>query len=281
MTARMPSQPAALLLACARHGIDRVDEAMLALLATRRLMSATAGRLKRRLQQPLRDAQREREVGQRMLGTAARLHVPADTATRLTALLIADARRQQQRHARFLPSPRTRPAMIDSVRTPPLSGHALLRLVPPPRRWRGLLKRVPEPLQAMAVQRGLSQVLARARIGHAMDAIAGRRLGIEVADLGLRWVMQWHDGHLQVVSAPAEASVRGSVTDLLLLASREEDADTLFFQRKLELTGDTELGLTVRNLLDRMPWETLPLGLRIVLQRSARLLRAAREAGRA
>lgn len=81
-----------------------------------------------------------------------------------------------------------------------------------------------------------------------------------------------------VVNAPAEATVRGTATDLLLLAGRLEDADTLFFQRRLVLAGDVELGLTARNLLDRLPWETVPLGLRIVLNRGARLARAARAA---
>src|SRR3546814_17833041 len=70
--------------------------------------------------------------------------------------------------------------------------------------------------------------------------------------------------------------VRGTATDLLLLAARLADADTLFFQRRLVLTGDTELGLTVRNLLDRLPWEAVPLAVRIRLKRGARLTRAAR-----
>ena len=74
----------------------------------------------------------------------------------------------------------------------------------------------------------------------------------------------------------AEASIRGDAVDLLQLASRSEDADTLFFQRRLQLTGDVELGLTARNLLDRLPWDQLPLSLRILLQRAARLTAAAR-----
>src|SRR3546814_14074823 len=70
--------------------------------------------------------------------------------------------------------------------------------------------------------------------------------------------------------------VRGTATDLLLLAARLEDADTLFFQRRLVLTGDTELGLTVRNLLDRLPWESVPLAVRIRLNRRAPLALPAR-----
>jgi predicted lipid carrier protein YhbT len=47
------------------------------------------------------------------------------------------------------------------------------------------------------------------------------------------------------------------------------------------LTGDTELGLFLRNLLDRLPWEAFPLASRILLQRVARLARDARQAHRA
>ena len=118
--------------------------------------------------------------------------------------------------------------------------------------------------------------------------MSGRRLGIDVSDLDLHWVLELHEGRLRATTQAADASVpadiggmtfvRGSVTDLLLLAGRLEDADTLFFQRRLVLTGDTELGLTVRNLLDRLPWESVPLGLRIVIHRGARFARAARAA---
>ena len=54
----------------------------------------------------------------------------------------------------------------------------------------------------------------------------------------------------------------------------------MFFHRRLQLTGDVELGLAMRNLLDQLPWESMPLGLRIALNRGARLARAARDAYR-
>jgi O2-independent ubiquinone biosynthesis accessory factor UbiT len=44
----------------------------------------------------------------------------------------------------------------------------------------------------------------------------------------------------------------------LQLLARQEDPDTLFFNRELEITGDTELGLLVKNLLDAVEWPTLP-----------------------
>ena len=42
----------------------------------------------------------------------------------------------------------------------------------------------------------------------------------------------------------------------LLLASRQEDTDTLFFSRRLHMQGDTELGLYVKNFLDGMDMDS-------------------------
>ncbi len=117
----------------------------------------------------------------------------------------------------------------------------------------------------------------------AMADLRGRRIGVEIADLEQRFVVEVLDRQLVVLDPVAmpDACVRGTLTDLLLLASRSEDADTLFFQRRLTLTGDVELGLRVRNLLDQLPWEQIPLGARILLHRGARFAAEAREAYRA
>ena len=155
-----------------------------------------------------------------------------------------------------------------------------LRLLPPPARWAPVLRVLPAHWQCRLLERAMARVLAAPIAAGSLDFMRGRRLGIEVSDLRLRWVIELRNGRLVVDAGDAEASVRGSATDLLLLASRLEDADTLFFQRRLVLTGDTELGLTARNLLERLPWESIPLGLRIALNRGARVARHARSAHR-
>jgi predicted lipid carrier protein YhbT len=43
-----------------------------------------------------------------------------------------------------------------------------------------------------------------------------------------------------------------------LIAGRKEDPDTLFFQRRLSIEGDTELGLEVKNLMDSVDLDALP-----------------------
>lgn len=265
---------AARTLAGARHAIDHVDDAVVALAGLRRRLVGAAHRSKRLAGMPVRDGEREAGVLSRARRVAARVAVPGDTADALMHVLISDACRQQaQAGAAGPPVSIPMPSFSASVPVP----HRLLRLLPPPRRWKPLLRRLPRAAHAPLAERVLARAVRRLD-PDLLGLLRGRRLGIEVQDLGLAWVFAWDGRQLRACDAPAEATVRGSATDLLGLASRQEDADTLFFQRRLLLTGDVELGLTVRNLLDRLPWEDLPLGLRIVLRRGSQLLRAARDA---
>ena len=267
-------------LAGARHAIDHVDDAVVALAGLRRRLVGAVQRSKRMAGLPVRDGEREAGVLSRARRVAARVAVPGDTADALMHALISDACRQQAQAGtagdRFLPG---LPMPLPLPASPAAAADRLLRLLPPPRRWQPVLRHLPRASHAPLAARILGRALARLD-PDTLEIVRDRRLGIAMDDLGLEWVFAWSNGRLQACHAPAEATVRGSATDLALLASRLEDADTLFFQRRLVLTGDIELGLTVRNLLDRLPWEDLPLAQRIVLQRGSRLLRAAREAHR-
>jgi predicted lipid carrier protein YhbT/chorismate mutase len=255
--------PERFALARARAVIDGIDDGLLVLLAARRRVVRAVARLKPAAGVPPRDPPREQRVRERARVFAARLDLPPSTAQGLLDLAIGDACRQQGLAFDQGQGAATGNALIiDSIMpTPsllPAMAPHLLRLLPPPRRIAPLLRVMPLRWQRGLLEAGMARVLAAP----------------------LRWVLELHQGRLCVTDAEPEASVRGSVTDLLLLAGRLEDADTLFFQRRLVLTGDTELGLTARNILERLPWESIPLGLRIALNRGARFARAARTAHR-
>ncbi|MHB1233276.1 MAG: ubiquinone anaerobic biosynthesis accessory factor UbiT [Burkholderiales bacterium] len=49
-----------------------------------------------------------------------------------------------------------------------------------------------------------------------------------------------------------DLTISADARDFLLLGLRWEDADTLFFNRRLTMEGDTELGLFVKNTLDAL-----------------------------
>ena len=76
----------------------------------------------------------------------------------------------------------------------------------------------------------------------------------------MHWFISYKDEKL-IVSDKAEnedVSFSGPLNDLILIAGRKEDPDTLFFQRRLKIEGDTELGLEVKNLMDSVDFDSLP-----------------------
>src|SRR3546814_20301327 len=105
----------------------------------------------------------------------------------------------------------------------------LLASLPPPRRLAPLLRAIPTPARDRVVRRACMRVLQASLAGGDLDFMQGRRLGIEVTDLDLRWVVDRRGDQLHVDQGEVEASVRGTAPDLLLLASRLVNADQPFF----------------------------------------------------
>lgn len=290
----MTTEPRVLPLSALRLGLDAVDDALLVLAAFRGRLAAEAGRIKRLRALPLRSPSREREVQQRAHRLARRLGLAQPTVERLMQLLIDDACRRQGIAAADLDQgtgpavERTLAALRQPSSTPGMSTpptQSLLRLLPPPRRWAPFLRWLPPSTLAQVFQRSATHVLGEALARGELQALDGRVLSIELSDLELGFVVRVQGRCLRIeplrTTDAIEARVRGSLTDLLLLASRMEDADTLFFQRRLSVSGDTELGLLARNLLDQLDWTQIPLPLRIALNRAARFAESARTAWRA
>ncbi|WP_120998002.1 ubiquinone anaerobic biosynthesis accessory factor UbiT [Stutzerimonas urumqiensis] len=122
-----------------------------------------------------------------------------------------------------------------------------------------LTARVPFLVQRVALERSLNRALAEPLGEGAFDVLNGHWLRLEVADLGLAWCLTCERQHLRIAAqAPVDVTIRGNWREFLLLASRHEDPDTLFFRRRLVIEGDTELGLAIKNLIDSLDPDTLP-----------------------
>ena len=63
-----------------------------------------------------------------------------------------------------------------------------------------------------------------------------------------------------------DVCIRGRLRDFVALANQEVDPDTLFFRRRLQISGDTDLGLQVKNLMFGTEITGLPRTLSRVLQ---------------
>lgn len=137
------------------------------------------------------------------------------------------------------------------------------------------LKFTPFALQRQVLQQVLSWQFRQALAEGELDFLEDRWLKIEVSDLNLNWLMSVEEGKL-VVSEHGDADVTfsGNANDLVLIAARKQDPDTLFFQRRLRIEGDTELGLNVKNLMDAIDLDSMPVLLKSGLMRLAEFIEA-------
>ena len=118
---------------------------------------------------------------------------------------------------------------------------------------------VPEKVTTSVIVHTLNRLLTPALDEDELDFLDGESVSVEVTDLELRFALTLDQGSLTagVWKQNDALNLSGETYDYLLLATRTEDADTLFFQRKLKMSGDTELGLEVKNLLDGLDTEAV------------------------
>jgi collagenase-like PrtC family protease/predicted lipid carrier protein YhbT len=100
-----------------------------------------------------------------------------------------------------------------------------------------------------------------------LTPLTGRRLCLHVLDAGLQLDFTLGaNGRFQPyrtsARTPPEMTISATMRDFIALALGEEDADTLFFARRLLMEGDTTLGVLVKNTLSSARWSVLPVRVR-------------------
>lgn len=117
-----------------------------------------------------------------------------------------------------------------------------------------LLGRLPAYPGSMLLVSALNLVLARQLPADVIAHLQGKRIRIQVRDAHLRFDFVWRDGMFRASppQANTDLTLSANAHDFVRLARRQDDPDTLFFNRRLSMEGDTELGLVVKNALDAL-----------------------------
>ncbi|EKS8573956.1 SCP2 domain-containing protein [Salmonella enterica subsp. enterica serovar Newport] len=157
--------------------------------------------------------------------------------------------------------------MLDKLRSRLVHAGPSLMSVP--------VKLTPFALKRQVLEQVLSWQFRQALADGELEFLEGRWLSIHVRDIYLKWYTTVENEKL-IVSQQADADVSFSAdaSDLLMIAARKQDPDTLFFQRRLVIEGDTELGLYVKNLMDAIELEQMPKALRVMLLQLADFVEA-------
>ncbi len=114
---------------------------------------------------------------------------------------------------------------------------------------------IPMPIKQLLAEAPLNRVFAEAISDGEFDEFEGRRIRLEINGGQPGVTLGYWAGRLRVLNGPGDATIRGSVSAFKTLAERKQDPDQLFFQRRLVIEGDTELGLGLKNLLDSLDWD--------------------------
>jgi predicted lipid carrier protein YhbT len=107
-------------------------------------------------------------------------------------------------------------------------------------------------IASLALATALNVFLRRRLPDEVYERLAGKEVSIDVKDPALRVSFRIEGRHF-VPMRPTEKPYlrfRACARDFVRIAAREEDADTLFFNRRLVVEGDTESALLVKNSLD-------------------------------
>lgn len=93
-----------------------------------------------------------------------------------------------------------------------------------------------------------------------LEFMRDKILVIEITDYQLTFAIELQEQQLQVSLnlGKQDLLIRANSADMLAMINNQVDPDTLFFQRRLLMLGDTELGLYCKNLLDSIGIERLP-----------------------
>ncbi|WP_043649478.1 ubiquinone anaerobic biosynthesis accessory factor UbiT [Chitinilyticum litopenaei] len=120
-----------------------------------------------------------------------------------------------------------------------------------------VLSRLPEAPPTLALVTALNLVRRRLWPEEDFAWLTGRRVRMAISDLACGVTFSFDGQHFVLASQPADVVFSASLADYWIIARRQEDPDTLFFQRRLTISGDTELGLQLKNLMDATDFEPL------------------------
>ncbi|WP_283151106.1 ubiquinone anaerobic biosynthesis accessory factor UbiT [Silvimonas soli] len=122
---------------------------------------------------------------------------------------------------------------------------------------RKVLPRLPEAPPALVAGFVLNRLAPRLWADDDFSWLNGQTIRIAIRDLGCGLTLTHNGRRFAASNAPASVTLAANWRDLAALMRHEADPDTLFFQRKLLIEGDTELGLHLKNRLDATDWDAL------------------------
>lgn len=142
---------------------------------------------------------------------------------------------------------------------------------------------IPFALQKSMLERALDLAFRQAFMRGDLEVLRRRWLRVRVTDAGFVWCVSLGRDGLVISRDHFEPDVEfaGRLVDFLLMATHRADPDMLFFQRRIKVNGDTDLGVACKNILDAVDESKLPRALNGLLHLATDMLEARPTSGHA
>jgi len=118
---------------------------------------------------------------------------------------------------------------------------------------RGPLKAMPLWMEAIGVGVFISSIVdANPSFKEKLAQIDGKVFMFEARDISKRFYLHIKDKEIKVVphmTRAPDVTMSGKVAVLIDVLTGKEDPDTVFFSRRLEITGDTASAIHFKNIL--------------------------------
>ena len=138
---------------------------------------------------------------------------------------------------------------------------------------------IPSIVQTKSLSIVVNHVMKDLLLDGEFDFLVQRFLEIKVKDLEKSWFFTCDNNKAIVCHSELDFDIEpdvvisGNLNDFALLCGQGVDPDTLFFKRQLSITGDTDLGLAIKNSLDEIEFTRLPKPIRLALNHYISLIK--------
>ena len=144
---------------------------------------------------------------------------------------------------------------------------------------------MPSVVSRQLMNLSLNQAFKSALAEQELNFLVGNWLQLSITDVNFCsyiTVIESPSGNIQIKTLSTlpdskpkpDVEFSADANSLALLATKQVDPDTLFFQRKLLVTGNTELGLAIKNFLDDFDInESFPSSMQYIVKKAQAVLK--------
>ncbi len=118
------------------------------------------------------------------------------------------------------------------------------------------LRLVPDIIHAKIFARIFNHVLKGQSLASRLNEIDGKSVTIHITDVPCKFHFCFQTGRIRAAQLhKGDVTISGNLKGFMQLVTRRQDPDTLFFKRELNIEGETETGVHIKNLLDSMDYD--------------------------